>query len=299
MASGRDREYDRFGPWVLQISDEDPAPPLFVPALRRDEQPLISVKIPRKIARRDAHPGMDLYDCVVSLYEAEMVVLERLDGAVRERVIAYHDIHYLSIHEELLRGRLNLGIPRNPCSLHYNAVSKDIMARVAELIRTRQRAGHGPAADLPAEPEHNGLSFYFERLLRDERAAEGQATLLAAQPQVALGGFEPSLARRLLFGVVDKRLLESIHLCDGRDLRIIDRGRPFAFRWQTVYGRRETIIPLSNVIAVEWDEETGDGATAALMVGTEGGHETWGFARDNHGARAYRDWLSGLVVGRG
>ena len=54
--TGRDAEYDRFGPWVVEIGDEDPPPPLFLPHLTRTEQALLSVKIPRKVARRRGTP---------------------------------------------------------------------------------------------------------------------------------------------------------------------------------------------------------------------------------------------------
>ena len=91
----RDPEYDRFGPWVVEISDEDPPPPLFVPHLSRTDTPLLSVKIPRVISRRDARPGMDLYDYLVSLYEEDVVVLERQDHHVEARTIRYADVHHL------------------------------------------------------------------------------------------------------------------------------------------------------------------------------------------------------------
>ena len=39
----RDPEYDRFGPWVIEIGDEDPPPPLFVPHLTRSEAPLLGL----------------------------------------------------------------------------------------------------------------------------------------------------------------------------------------------------------------------------------------------------------------
>ena len=54
----RDPEYDRFGPWIIEISEADPPPPLFRPYLTREETVLLSIKIPRKIDRRDAPPAL-------------------------------------------------------------------------------------------------------------------------------------------------------------------------------------------------------------------------------------------------
>ncbi len=100
----------------------------------------------------------------------------------------------------------------------------------------------------------------------------------------------------VLFGIVDKRLLESAHLSDGHELRVIDRGRPFAYRWQTTYGRRETLIPLANISEVRWDDA--DKRSATLTVATAGGENSWAFARDTD-TKAYRSWLSARAARRG
>ena len=39
------REYDRFGPWAVEVSEEDPMPRLFEPHVTRREVPLLSLKI--------------------------------------------------------------------------------------------------------------------------------------------------------------------------------------------------------------------------------------------------------------
>ncbi len=98
---------------------------------------------------------------------------------------------------------------------------------------------------------------------------------------MALGALETGPVRRLLFGLVDRRLLESVHLCDGHELRVFDRGRSFAYRWQSIYGRRETTVPLANISAVGWDDGGDDGSTGTLTVSTAGGDSSWAFTRDN------------------
>lgn len=295
--SGRDREYDRFGPWALEICDEDPAPPLFAAHLTRADEALLSIKIPRKIARRDAHPGMDLYDYVISLYEEDLVILERVQSEVRSRAIAYRDVKHLRVREDLLRGRLFLGVPGSPYELPYNTVSNEVMARVSDIIRARYRDGAGETAvAMPHVDEPPEMSFYFERMLKEQRRQGSDQRVLAAQPDLGLGDLETSGLRKVLFGIVDKRLLESVHLSDGRELRVIDRGRSFAYRWQTTYGRRETLIPLANISEVRWDGA--DERTASLTVATAGGENSWAFARDTD-TEAYRRWLSARAARRG
>lgn len=292
----RDPEYDRFGPWVVEISDEDPPPPLFVPHLDRSEAPLLAVKIPRKISRREAHPGMDLYDYMVSLYEEDMVVLERIEHEVRVRTIRYRDVRHLSMREELLRGTVHLGVAAENYDLPFNTVSGDIMRRLVDIIRER----YLPSADpLPVELEPvsaTELSFYFERLLRDELAAGSGMQPVAAQADTAMGALEESPLRRLLFGLVAKRLLESLHLSDGRELRVIDRGQPYAYRWQSVYGRSETWLPLGNITEVDWDwgPDEAESSPVHLIISTGAGDLSWILTPNNPTIGSYRRFLTAV-----
>ena len=293
--SSRDHEYDRFGPWVVRVSDEDPPPPRFLPYLTRNEPPLISIKIPRKVARRDAHPGMDLYDYVVSLYERDMVVLERVGTDVRSSTIAYHDIGHLRVGEDLLRGTLQLGVQDEPADLPFNTVSNDVMREVVGHISERLLAGASrTGAEPPAAGASSGLSFYFERLLKEQHEQAPTMVPVAMQAETSLRSLERGRARRLLFGIVDKRLLESLHFSDGRELRVVDRGQTFAYRWQTVYARRETLIPLAKISDVTW-ADGGDPNTTTLTIRTSGGAVEWVFVRANDHIEPYREWLTQLM----
>lgn len=292
--SQRDPEYDRFGPWVVEISDEDPVPPLFQPHLTRTETPLLSIKIPRRISRREAHAGMDLYDYLVSLYEEDLIVLERIGHEVESRTIRYRDVHHLSIRDELLRGIVHMGVPDGRYDLPYNAVSGEIMRRLAGIIRERHLSEPASASVETESVETTELSFYFERLLREEQEGESGMVPVAAQTDTPMGALEASVLRRFLFGVMDKRLMESLHLSDGRELRILDRGRDYAYRWHSVYGRRETWIPLANITAVEWDwgPDDADAAPVTVTVRTAAGDLPWTFTPNNPTLGHYRRFLT-------
>ena len=292
--SQRDPEYDRFGPWVVEISDEDPVPPLFLPHLTRSETPLLSVKIPRRISRREANPGMDLYDYLVSLYEEDLIVLERIGHDVKTRTIRYRDVQFLAIRDDLLRGSVHLGVPDGRYDLPYNTVSGELMRRLAGTVRERYLAApESPLAE-PEAVETAELSFYFERLLRDEQQGASAMVPVAAQADTPMGALEASVVRRFLFGVMDKRLLESLHLSDGRELRIVDRGRTYAYRWHSVYGRRETWIPLANITAIDWDwgPDDSDAAPVVFTVSTSAGDLPWTFTPNNPTLGHYRRYLT-------
>lgn len=290
----RDAEYDRFGPWVVQISADDPVPALFEPHLARQETPLLAIKIPRKIARREAHPGMDLYDYVVSLYERDLLVLQRLGHDVRSVTIPYGEIQHLRVREDLLRGNLHLAISGGPFDLPYNTVSGEVMGRLVGMLQERCLAPGWVPIRPPAATPIGELSFYFEGLLRAMREDDPDTQPIATQADTALRSTSAGLLRRIVLGIVDKRLLESLHQTDGRVLMVLDRGQAYAYRWQSVYGREQTWIPLANVTRATWDDDP-RGMTSTLTVATRGGECSWTFLRDNPTIAPYAAFLARLA----
>jgi hypothetical protein len=288
----RDPEYDRFGPWVIEISDDDPVPPLFAGHVSEASDVILSIKVPRKVARRDAAPGMDLYDYVVQLHEQTLAIHERVHSTVRSHTVAYREIQQLRVSEHLLRGELLLDAGGAGYSLPYNTVSNDLMREVARLIRQRYLDPSATRLELPPAPSPAPLSFHFMNLLH-EAQADGRSRALASQETVPLGALERGRLRRWLAKLAGQRLLESIHLCDGLELRIIDRGYTYAHRWQSLYGRRETFIPLANIRGLGW--ETRDDGSAELTVRTDGGEGSWAFSGDLQHVEEYVAWLERLA----
>lgn len=296
--NARDPEYDRFGPWVLEISEDDPPPPRFVPHLTRTEPALLSVKIPRLISRRDAHPGMDLYDYMVSLYEHDMIIWRRVEQDVSSETIRYGDVGFLHVTETLLRGNLHLATQRLAYDLPFNTVSRDVMDRVVDIIRARYQQAGEPIRDSVRAIVPTDLSFYFEGLLGRERETGSGMLPVASQADMAMRDQETSIWRRMMFGLVDKRLLESLHVCDGRELKIVGRGRLFAYRWQTVYGKDIRYVPVANIDTVEWLPDPQNRGVTKLVLQTSGGDCPYVFAQDNPTIESYRDTLRGLTAPR-
>lgn len=317
----RQHEYDRFGPWAIEVTAEDPAPPLFRPYLTRGEPALLSIKIPRHVERRNARPGMDLYDYLVCLYEDGLVVMQRADqqrrsqqrsvDGVRVEMVRYQDVQYVGVSQDLLRGNVHLGLPGRPFELPYNTVSEDLMWRAVDLIRDRYakpasqaiasrepQAVPGPGRRAITDPEpqvgEDVLSFYFDRLLADERRRSPDQRLLAAQATRAVADGDVHPIRRLFFSIASMRLLESMHLTDGHELKIIDRGAMHAYRWQAVYGVRTTFVPLANLRGVRWREDDAH-ATTVLDLATSGGSIEQVFSRDNPMLERYAAFLSAFA----
>lgn len=291
----RDAEYDAFGPWVIEISDLDPPPPLFLPYLTREETPLMSVKIPRKIERRNAHPGMNLYDYLVSLYEDDLVILQRVGEDVRQETFLYGDIQFLRYGENLLKGNLTLSTAESSYDLPFNTTAKETMRRLVDLLRERYTGGTEPVAmageaDIPT----GELSYYFTRLLEQEKAQRPQYRLLAAQTDTLTSSYETAALRKLLFGAISKTLLESLHHCDGRELKITTRGKTFKYRWQTEYGTDYYFIPTANIRGASWVEDAQNSAVKFLNLETAGETQLFAFIRDNPWIPFYDRFLSAV-----
>jgi hypothetical protein len=288
------REYDRFGPWAVEISDQDPPPRLFAPYLRRATAPLLAIKIPRHVERRNARPGHDLYDYVVCLYDEDLVVHRREGGEVRSTTCRLGDVQHLRVTRCLLRGNIHLGLPGRPVDLPYNTVSDTIMLRLVELIRQRSPREPGPRPPGPSlEVPEGVLSFYFGRLLEAERRRDASMHLLAAQGTVPVAAGSTGTLRRVAFRIADKRLLEAVHFSDGSELRVLSRGSSYAYRWESTYGLETTYIPVANVRSVEWRADAANGAIT-LVLGTGGGDTSFAFAAGNASIEPYAAYLARL-----
>ena len=293
------REYDRFGPWALEISDEDPLPALFAPFLTRVEAPLLCIKVPRHIERRDARPGMELYDYVVALYEEDLVVLRRVGREVRSETCPYRDIRSVRVAHCLLRGDIHLGLADGrSIELAYNTVGEKLMLRLVELVRERYR--HDPVAlgsDLDADVPEGTLSFYFDRLLGRLRSGGG-LHLLATQGTKPVGARTMGRLRRLIYRVADKRLLESLHLCDGRELTIVSRGQRYAYRWEAVeYAVETSYLPVAGISGAEWLADVRNDAID-LGLRTGEGEDHFAFAADNPAIEPYGAYLATVAASR-
>lgn len=290
----REREYAGFGPWAIEISDEDPPPPLFASYLTRSETPLLSVKIPRHLERRQARPGMDLYDHLVSLYEDDLVLLQRVDHDVRFDTYPIRDVQHLRVTSCLLLGAIHLALPGRTCTLRYNTISERLMLRLVALIRQRYTPEPAlPPAEWEIDVPPGLLSFRFQHLLDAQRRRGTGMHLVAAQGTMPVASGITSPLRRSLLRVADKRLSEAMHSSDGRELKIITRGKPYRYRWEVEYGLETTYIPVRNLTSVLWQADVTNAATD-LILRTHGEDSVYPFDQANVTIDRYADYLSGV-----
>ena len=289
----RNREYDRFGPWAIEISEADPVPPLFQPHLSGDETPLLSVKVPRKIERRDARPGMHLYDYVVTLYQEELNILERVSDDVRSVTCPYRDIQCILHGEELLSGRLRLILKEEAFELPYSTVSSSLIERMVKLVRQRyvdQKRVLTIGQDLDASEQ--AMSFYYTGLLKKLNSKSPEMQALACQMETPIRKYESRALRSLFLGVIGKHLLESLHLSDGRELCMMDQGRTYRYRGFPAYARNIYYMPISKITGISWDADEKDPIVMNLTVENPGGRFSFAFVSDNRAIASFARTLA-------
>ncbi|MDC7225724.1 MAG: hypothetical protein PQJ61_03045 [Spirochaetales bacterium] len=247
----RNAEYDRFGPWILEITETDPLPPLFIPYATRKDASLLSIKIPRPIDRRSATPGMNLYDYVLNMYKDDFDILRREGEEVVKDNFNYCDIFCIKNSEVLLNGSLSLFTKDDNYTFPYNTVSSDIIYKIIHIVRERYTKAENMPSLNEITPEDGELDFYFSTLASAEKEKETGFKLFSYQSRIKLNQVGKSGLRNLFNLIISKQLMESLHFCNGREVKIIGKGRDFKYIGQTDYGKEDCYIPLEKITGTE------------------------------------------------
>jgi len=235
--------------------------------------------------RCDLRPGEHMYDYVVCIYENDMLILERDGEDVKRKSIQYGEILALRLTEDLLNGILHIYTADYSYKIPFNTISSGLVEKLTEILRTRYI--NAPISEnksfklKPSEIELDKLSFFFNRLLNKAEKKHPDMRLLAVQPEVSVKSNEKNLWRRFLFAAIDKRLLESLHIYNGKEMEIINRGRTWKYRWQAVYGKETLFLPLEKIRTVSLEPEKSGQGIRNLIFQTEGSHHTFSFLEEN------------------
>ena len=128
-------EYDAFGPWIYEIDEDHPLPPLFVPRVEHPENYRMLFKIPRDIERRKATPDMDLYDYVVGVDNSGIRVWSRREKTVETAYLPFREIGGIRLYQWLLKGVCSIYGGEKTVTLPYNTVSADAFWKLLYTVR--------------------------------------------------------------------------------------------------------------------------------------------------------------------
>lgn len=130
-------EYDRFGPWIIEIKEAGEVPPQFDREKDRILEAAKAYKIPVNVERRKLKPGMPMYDFVLALHDDYIDIMERHEGVVTVASINYSDIQILEKVNDLLNGHIFIYAGQREFSVPYNPVSDELIDEMMDFIRER------------------------------------------------------------------------------------------------------------------------------------------------------------------
>ena len=242
-------EHYAFGPWIVEVTDKNLLPPLFVPYYKGSNSFLMLIKIPRNIDRRNAVPGMDLYDYVIGLYEDYIYLLERKEKAVEETTFSYREIEGLEYFIDLLLGRLTIYLKDRKIQISYNSVSKNIITKIIKIIRSKYAIWSYQKIATDTNQNECVEPLYMS-LLNSMKSDDDIMALTAVQPSITVKTANQSFLQKLLYTIFRKKLLPSLHLANDKELLVISRGQAFKFR-DAVYSYALTYIPTEKIQGIE------------------------------------------------
>ena len=241
LASEEDRrEYDAFGPWVYNIKAERDIPKRFRAACERHRAARFLLKVPRRVDRRDAHPGMDLYVAVLAVHNHGVSLMRLTGEGVTTQDAVWDEVAALESHINLLIGRWTLMLRDGGAfAVDYNAVSSDLMDKVTDFVRSRWiRHGEAPRV-LEPDPPVTVADHYFRYELHAKRRSGPQPVWpIHVEPR---DRFCRNAANR-------RRLSTGVMFLDAPDeLIIVNCGKPTRRFFEPRYASNCIFVPYAGL----------------------------------------------------
>jgi len=146
-------EYNAFGPWIGDVRTPEDVPRVFRTHDFDPASAALAIKIPRNIARRDARPGMDLFDRLLIVDDRAFTVLTRAEGTFTTASLPISAIAAFEDSVDLLDGRLIIRSADAAIEIAYNGSSHSSIQRLIDVLRPPRLptpAATGPASGAPA-----------------------------------------------------------------------------------------------------------------------------------------------------
>ncbi len=218
----RSKEYDAFGPWIYIIDEEHTMPPIFVDFHLEKDNPLLMIKIPRQIERRNANPDMHLYDSVIGIFDTYMHVLTRKENSVTQSKVYFKDIQAIKKATCLLNGEIFFYLKDEIYKISYNTVSDDIMTKMISLIK-QYLVYEQKNLGLPVIYYNlDNVEFLYVNLINSLRKEDKDMELVAYQPNIIV---EKHLFSRIIKFLLNKLYYKSTaFITNNKELIIIEKG---------------------------------------------------------------------------
>ncbi|NTV38743.1 MAG: hypothetical protein HGA51_02120 [Demequinaceae bacterium] len=266
-------EYNRFGPWIDEITDPEDIPRLFRTYPVDLTATRMVLKVPRSIVRRDATAGMDLYDHLVILDQDSLTLLSRHiargggaaaelpDTDFRVLTLALADVVSLRDDLNLLDGRVTVSTSSGASIVvPYNGSAHDMATRLVNDLRAaacatppgsigvalRHVAGPRDAeAPNPGHADTHLVSRFLE-LRRDNPglvtwASHGRRKLVPLQPGLR------GVAARASHAISPMTLHGAAVVADANAMEVLGRRASLVRGRNTDYSSSRLVIPFGTL----------------------------------------------------
>lgn len=240
-----DDEFAKFGPWIDEVSTAEDLPRLYRGAGIDPTAHRLVLKVPRDIERRNAHPGMHLYDYLVAVAERDLTVLQRYGDGYLTLHLQLDEIAAIEDSVRLLDGRLTIhAMNGSAIRISYNSSAREPIQKLVLLLRRRYLPAASPVPQTPSAVRlgrgDGGLVSDYRRLTQLE---PGFRLLGVAERQTAMPkAFFESLYRRIW----PLMMQPTIMVTDDREIQIIHRRDWFMPKGDDISLAR-TVLPISRI----------------------------------------------------
>ncbi len=270
MTAERTAEYDAFGPWVFEIDDQQTMPPLFVNVYKVSEPPVMLIKIPRKIDRRDAKPDMHLYDYVIAALSTQLYILKRVNNSVEERRLPYQDIVAVKNATALLKGQLVLYLLDETLTIEYNTVSEVIMLRLINIIREKYKTQEKVLNLRPLEYNINTIEHRYALIVDQFKQRDNRIRLVAYQPPSILTPRKKRLFSKAVSVLSKKQMMSSTaFITNDTELIVLQRDKRVRSVRQPDLSCSMLFLPFSSITKVSRTQDDTQNVLRVLNIGTD------------------------------
>jgi len=282
MSTKIEREYNAFGPWIIEFDEENLLPNLFIGFVDMNKKWDFLIKIPRIIERRVAKPGMNLYDFVIGIREGKMYVYERNNNEISQEIVILKDVFSIKIFDSLLLGELSLQLSDSIFKLEFNMVSEEIILKMVALIRkcylTDQKIELNSFVN---EKEIEKLEFYYNTKWEHLKNEEENIRIVGIQETKELSYNDQKIYKKLYYRITKKNLLSCLYVSNEKEFIVIKKGGEYSKSSKNDYVEILTFLPYFRIADVTFEKSKYTSEVKKMILNVANSKINFLFTKDN------------------
>lgn len=244
-----EKEYQHFGPWLLEIKSKDDIPQQYLNKQKLILESTYSFKVPINKDRRKVRQGTLLYNQVIALYPDKIVILSIKNNKIKTKEMLTNDIKYFIHGGELLINYIYCFSNNDVIKIKYNSASLNVSQSVVNIIRNSIISD---SAEIRVS-DNNDQSLYDLQLYKyfcTKEINDKPLKIIGYQANHKLEKIDPKKLEFLVHKFMKTQVQDSLILSNGLELIIVDRGKDFLTFRDTNYAYRHTFIKLDKIKSV-------------------------------------------------